>query len=288
MSEKSWKATYNQTDNSELRKLQLALLENIKVFVAICEKYGLRYFMIGGTMLGAIRHKGFIPWDDDVDMGMPREDYEIFLKIAPAEMPKGYAFLNYKSNANYHRYFSRVVDTRVEIYNNSNSVEIVENAWVDIFPFDGLPKGKFRSRFHFWHMTFWRFLYHASCFDELVNLNRPGRPWYQQKVIRFLQVTRFGKKLNTKKILERIERGLTKYSYDSSDTVVNFFGAYMSKEIIEKSLLGNLKKYGFEDSEFYGAEKYDEYLRSFYGDYMILPNDVDRDKHDIRRIEYSE
>ena len=67
--------TYNATDNSELRKLQLTILDIIKLFAKICEKHHLRYFMVGGTMLGAVRHKGFIPWDDDVDMGMPRADY---------------------------------------------------------------------------------------------------------------------------------------------------------------------------------------------------------------------
>ena len=113
---------YNQEDNSELRKLQMVTLDIIKLFADICEKHNLKYFMVGGTMLGAIRHKGFIPWDDDVDMGMPRPDYERFMKIVHKELPEGYSFLNYKQNKEYKRYFSRIVNNNVKIYNNSNSV----------------------------------------------------------------------------------------------------------------------------------------------------------------------
>ncbi|MBO5987370.1 MAG: LicD family protein, partial [Lachnospiraceae bacterium] len=121
MADKNWNQSYNATDNSELRKLQLTILELLKLFKEICEKHHLRYFMVGGTMLGAIRHQGFIPWDDDLDVGMPRPDYEKFIKIAKQELPAGFLFLNYKQDEKYKRYFSRIVDQNVEIYNASNS-----------------------------------------------------------------------------------------------------------------------------------------------------------------------
>ena len=72
---------------SDIRYLHESDLAIAKEVVSICEKYGLRYYMLGGTMLGAIRHKGFIPWDDDMDLGMPRKDYERFLEVAPKELP---------------------------------------------------------------------------------------------------------------------------------------------------------------------------------------------------------
>lgn len=278
---------YNQENNSELRKLQMVTLDIIKLFADICEKHNLRYFMVGGTMLGAVRHKGFIPWDDDVDMGMPRPDYERFMKIVHKELPAGYSFLNYKQNKQYKRYFSRIVNNNVKIYNNSNSVEIIENAWLDIFPYDGMPEGKLRQKLHFYRLTFWRVMYHASCFDELVNLNRPGRPKYQQMIINFIHKTKFGHNFNTYKLMRRIEKGLRKYDYDKSGTVVSFFGAYMQKEIISKKIFGKLAKYDFEDTKFWGAEHYDTFLRHYYGDYMTPPADADKDKHSIRKIEYN-
>ena len=286
MAGQEWKKSYNAEDNDELRKLQLTILEILKIFKVICEKHHLRYFMVGGTMLGAARHKGFIPWDDDLDVGMPRRDYEKFLRIVKKELPDGYDFLNYKMTSDYHRYFSRIVDKKVEIYNASNTKEIIENAWLDIFPYDGMPKGKVAQKIHFWYLTGWRLLYHASCFDELVNLKRPGRPAYQQAIINFLYVTKLGRRLNTKRIMWHIERGLRKYDYDHSDTLVSFFGAYVTREIIPKSMLGKLPYYPFEDIRLRGAEHADAFLTHFYGDWRKPPADGQKDKHNIKKIVY--
>ena len=285
---KDWNQSYNKEDNSELRKLQLTILDIVKLFAEICEKHNLRYFMVGGTMLGAARHQGFIPWDDDIDMGMPREDYEKFLTIVGDELPEGYEFLNYKINPEYKRYFSRIVDTNVEIHNASNSKEIIENAWIDIFPHDGMPRTKIGQRFHFWRLAGLRLLYHMSCFDELVNLNRPGRPKYQQIIINFLHKTKLGHNLNTIKLMKKIEKGLCRYSFDEADTVVSFFGAYMSREIIKKSILGDLPFYSFEDTKLRGVEQYDELLTHLYGDWRTPPSDADKDKHNIKAIVYKD
>lgn len=277
---------YNKDDNSKLRSLQLRELEIMRIFSEVCDRHHLRYYIVGGTMLGAVRHKGFIPWDDDMDVAMPRPDYEKFLTLVRPELPEGYDFLNYKQNPEYKRYFSRIVDKRIRVVNASNTHTIVENAWLDIFPLDGMPKGTLRMRLHFWRMTFWRLLYHASCFDELVNLNRPGRPLYQRLIIRFLAKTHFGAKLDTKALMLRLERGLTKYPYDASSHMVSFFGAYMTREIVDKRLLGAGKKYPFETLTLNGPEQYDAFLTHFYGDYMTPPADNDKDKHNIETIEY--
>ena len=288
MADKNWNSSYNKDDNSELRALQLVELDIMKIFAEICDKYHLRYYLVGGTMLGAIRHKGFIPWDDDMDVGMPRPDYEKFLKIVRNELPEGYDFLNYKQNPKYKRYFSRIVNTKVKVYNASNTKTIVENAWLDIFPFDGMPSTSIKQKLHFWSLTSIRFLYHASCFDELVNLNRPGRAWYLQAAIKFLSVTHFGSHLNTKKLMYKMEKKLRKYSYDSSEYMVSFFGAYMMREIVNKELLGEGKKYPFENLMLNGPVMYDKFLRHFYGEYMKPPSDANKDKHNINKIEYGE
>lgn len=288
MAEKKWNSSYNKDDNSELRKLQLVELEIMRIFSEICEKHGLRYYLVGGTMLGAVRHEGFIPWDDDMDVGMPRPDYEKFIEIVDKELPEGYEFLNYKKNENYKRYFSRIVNTKVRVYNASNTRTIIENAWLDIFPFDGMPSGKIRQNFHFWYMTLYRFFYHASCFEELVNLNRPGRVWYLQAAIKFISFTHIGANMDTKKLMRKLEKILMKFSYDESEYMISFFGAYMKREIVDKTMLGNGKKYKFENLMLSGPTKGDEFLKHFYGDYMKPPSDGNKDKHNIKKIEYEE
>lgn len=284
MANKNWVQTYNETDNSELRKLQLAELENMRVFSKICDRHKLRFFLIGGTMLGAIRHKGFIPWDDDIDVGMPRPDYEEFIRIVKSELPEGFGFLNYKQDEDYNRYFSRVVNYSVMVTNASYGKAINENAWLDIFPFDGMPNTSIGRMLHFLNVIIIKFLYHASCFDELVNLNRPGRAWYLQCIIKFLSISHFGAKKNPKVLLDKIDLKLKRYDYDKCEYVVNMFGAYLAKEIISKSLIGNLHKYHFEDMLLPGPQHYDEYLRNFYMDYMTPPNDNNKDKHNLISI----
>jgi len=288
MSEKNWSTSYNEADNSKLRKLQLIELDILKVFADICEKYHLRYILCGGTILGAIRHKGFIPWDDDLDVAMPRSDYDKFANVVKDELGSRYQFLSFKTDESYHRNFNRIVDTKVIVHNASNSKELLECAWLDIFPLDGMPDNKINQMIHFWRMTFKRFLFYASCFEEMVNLNRPGRPWYQQAAIKFLSVTHFGSKMNTKKLMFSIEKGLKKYDYDKGEWIVSFFGSYMTKEIFEKKLIGNRTKYKFESLMLYGPDLYDEFLSHFYGDYMKVPPDAQKDKHNITEIEYLE
>lgn len=127
-----------------------------------------------------------------------------------------------------------------------------------------------------------------SCFDELVNLHRPGRPLYQQIIINFIHLTKIGHNLNTKRLMHRIERGLCKYNYDKADTIISFFGAYMTREIIDKAILGKLPYYTFEDTELPGAEHEDEFLTHYYGDWKKPPEDAQKDKHNIRKIVYKQ
>ena len=279
---------YNQKDNSQLRQLQLYELNLLKTFADICEKNNLRYYMIGGTMLGAVRHKGFIPWDDDIDIGMPREDYIRFLEIAQKSLPHQCKILNYKKDKDYLRYFSRLVDTRVKIYNDSNTDTLIENAWMDIFPLDGTSNIGFVRNLQFLMLCVNRVMYHFSCFEQMVNLMRPGRPKYQQLIIKFGMKFKVGRRRDSKAILDKIDRKLRRYSFDKSDYVMNFFGAYVKKEVLPREWFGEAKKYQFEDAMLNGPAEYDIYLRQFYGEYQIPPSDEHKDKHTITKIEYIE
>ena len=125
-----------------LRPLWNAILDVYKIFAGICEQHGLRYCAHSGTALGAVRHGGFIPWDDDMDVQMPRPDYEKFAKIAPEELPSGYAWLDRFNCAEYDNPFGKVIVTDKEVVERvakDSGLSIGQGIFVDVFPLDGFP-----------------------------------------------------------------------------------------------------------------------------------------------------
>ena len=141
--------------------LQEKEIDMVKKLVQICEKYDLKYFMAGGTFLGAVRHKGFIPWDDDIDLGMYRGDYERFLKIAEKELEFPYKIQTYQNCAAHHYYFSHIVDMRYKVRRLGSLDKREEYIWIDIFPYDGLPDGV-RGKLIYLQLLFYRFCYHMA------------------------------------------------------------------------------------------------------------------------------
>ena len=148
-------------------------LDIVKEVVAICEKHGFTYFMLGGTMLGAIRHKGFIPWDDDIDLGMPRKDYDRFLEIAPKELSKHLKLVNYHTDPEYHYYITRILDTETKVeeerIGNDNRYT---NASIDIFPVDGTPNNKVLRKIYFFRVLYHRALM-SLCYKDSIDRKRP-------------------------------------------------------------------------------------------------------------------
>jgi len=118
-------------DIHELRRIQLGILDNVHQF---CEAHGLRYFLSSGTLIGAVRHKGYIPWDDDIDIYMPRKDYEMFLQMHKDEKDI-YRILNPYKEPHYYYTFAKVVDMRTRMVEDEiKGYEI--NVYIDIFPVD--------------------------------------------------------------------------------------------------------------------------------------------------------
>ena len=165
-----------------LSEVQEIIWSMMKDLMQMIDKGNYAYYMLGGTLLGAIRHKGFIPWDDDIDIGMPREDYDRFLQAISHELPDYLKLHTYWDDSPHHYYFSRIVDTRHEIKRKGSIVERNEDVWIDIFPLDGMPNNALVRRIHMWRLLYARARYHIATFDR-VNLKRPGRPLTERVVI---------------------------------------------------------------------------------------------------------
>ena len=263
-----------------LNDTQKYILHVLREVTRVLEELKIPYFMQGGTMLGAIRHGGFIPWDDDVDLGIPRVDYDRLLKEVSARLPENLELRTYDDETDHHYYFARIVDKRYQIRRMGSIEERLENIWVDLFPLDGMPNGCISRQWHKMRLLFTRLKFHLSCFEK-VNIKRPGRPLVERIIIRIAMITRVGKWWNTRKQLDKMDRLLKKYPPEKSKYLVNFTGqtSFKFNEMFKKEIYGQGKEYPFEDMVLVGPEQYDPYLKSLYGDYMTPPKEADRNAH---------
>ena len=260
---------------SKIQKIIWNIMSEIKPYLI---ENDIDYYMLGGTLLGAVRHKGFIPWDDDIDLGIPREQYDDFLKNVAKQLPSYMQVNTFYDETDHHYYFARIVDTRYHLKRMGSEVERTEDAWIDIFPLDGMPNNYFIREIHKMRLLVSRAFYHIATFDR-VNLQRPNRPLSERLVIKFVQLTGFGRNMDAKKWLWKIDSLLKKYPYKDSKWVVNFMGQYKFKEMFPKTKYGHGKLYAFENNVLQGPEDADFILSQMYGDYMTPPKDSDKNAH---------
>lgn len=268
----------NTGERIELSESQKIIYEIFKEIKKILDSDSMKYYMLGGTLLGAVRHKGFIPWDDDIDIGLERADYEKFLRTVGDKLPPYLELHTYKSNPEHHYYFSRIVDTRRHMRRYGSLVERDEDVWVDVFPLDGMPNGIIRRRIHMFRLLYVRARYHIACFDR-VNLQRPNRPLSERIVIKVVLKTGVGRRADYRKYLDRLDTLSKKYAPEHSNWIVNIMGQYKFKEMFPKSRYGKGKLYTFEDMELFGPEDADFVLTQMYGNYMEPLKDSDKNVH---------
>lgn len=267
-------------EEHKLSSLQEQDLEILKEFQKICNDNHLRYFMVAGSMLGAVRHQGFIPWDDDIDVAMPRKDYDCFLKIAPKLLSEDY-YLETPRDPKHVTIVSTICSKKGGFTLNNAAKTLHTGAWIDIMMIDGVPEPGVRRTIHWYHYLALRALYQISHFEEVVDQNRK-RPFHEKAIIHFAKITRLQRLLNSEKINNRIEKLMRSVPYEKSKYVATYCGIYRKNEICPKSWYGKGKIYKFEDTEVYGLADADKYLTQLYGDYMTPPLDTNVSKHNVK------
>jgi lipopolysaccharide cholinephosphotransferase len=252
---------------NQTRKIQLLGLEILKTIHKICKENKLTYYMVCGNILGAIRHKGFIAWDDDIDLAMPRPDYEIFIKRAGELLPNRYRLSEKFYSSSYPCYHVKVYDTQTTVVEDAKAGSIIGGVSVDIFPLDGLGNNS---------AIFKKVIKKIRSKEQLIDLTENKSRANLSLVSRFklfifknIFLYRFADK---QKMLKNLDKYARRFDYNESVYV----GALMcdpdTKECMPKSVFGKPTLYDFEGEKFYGPENYDKYLRTKYGDYMILPD----------------
>lgn len=282
ISHSRWEIRRKMTDH-KLSRLQQEEFKIFKEFIRICDENKLSWFICGGSFLGAVRHRGFIPWDDDIDVAMPRPDFEVFLELAPKYLPEELYLSTYNTDEEHITLVAQIFNRNKEFILNNAEKKVQTGAWVDILVIDGAPeKGVKRKIFEVKYM-YYRMLNQFAHFSEIVNLNKK-RPWYENIAIRFAQITHIEKYLDPIKIGDKFHQLLKTNLYETSAEVAIFMGAAKMNEIIPKEVYGVGTEYDFEGIKVKGPDMYDKYLSHFYGDYMTPPSENERNRHNVTVI----
>ena len=252
-----------------LSGIQQSSLKVLKDVHRFCVSNDINYTLFGGTLIGAIRHHGFIPWADDIDIAMPRPDYDRFVRSYESE--EGYQlFARGRQGNSVFLSYARVCDmketfVRTEIYPWS---KFKTGVWIDVFPLDGMPSDESVARKHTAQANL-IFKKTNRARGIMAALNARGKEsvlTYRLKTIGWHIILPYYEQW------DRLEKLCRKYDFEQAGYYSNIaFGGYGMKEYCSKKVLSNFVLHVFEDSEFYIMSGYDQALRTKYGDYMTPP-----------------
>ncbi|MCT3034569.1 LicD family protein [Pediococcus parvulus] len=264
---------------SKLKDVQEVELDLANRFAQYCSANNLRYYMIGGTFLGAVRHGGFIPWDDDMDFGMPRKDYEKFKEaMIDREKVNGFELEYYSLSPKYKYPFIKIVDRSIDLEIENGTEKQIVPCWIDIFPLDYIPSNNTKRKAQIFKLLFIRSLI-SMCNIKRINFKKENRPFYESLLMKIGSRIDFNRIFNLTKLYQLYDKQLLKYKENDGDFWINIMGSYKAKEIFSKTIFGLGKKYSFNNSEFVGPIRADDYLTGLYGDYMKLPPKDKRNHH---------
>lgn len=261
-----------------MTELQEKIFEVMKAFDGLCKKEGLTGYMLGGTMLGAIRHKGFIPWDDDADFGLPRADYEKLLSLPKESIPKGFRLRNYRTEAGVPYAFTRLEHEGTTLLETRRSGSgYVGGVYVDIFPLDGdspSPRIRFLREKKIWFLK--KMLYaHIAPKD----LPKGAFRKILMAIVRGVS--------SQERLVRKLDRSVMRFSRgkNAAERYSNYLGHWGKKESVPVSFFTKDADtspvyYSFEGVLFTGPADAEAYLTALYGkDYMMLPKTEDRGTH---------
>jgi lipopolysaccharide cholinephosphotransferase len=253
-----------------------AILDIYREVAGICDRHGLRYYLTDGTALGAVRHQGFIPWDDDFDMSMPREDYEKFLKIAPQELPGHLKFVNWENTPEFMLLFGKVQDSRQEVVAKVEAecgYLLSSGIYIDIIPIDGYPESSFERFWVQWYVRILSCMIRFRCM-RLKDQSKKGRlVWLAGLFFSILLPWKDGQSCK-----RTCESFLLRHSFAAAHFVgrASMRLTMLNRKPMPVEYWGEPTWGKFNDIDVPLPHDIDAYLKFYYGDYMKLPPESQR------------
>lgn len=262
-------------EDDTMTPLQQCQLRLLGAFVETCQKLGLRYYMVCGSALGAVKYGGFIPWDDDIDVAMPRPDYEQFLEKAQTLLPEGVFLQNYRTDPRFPLLFSKLRDSNTtfveEVHKN---LPMNHGVYIDVFPLDGYPEAEGSRK---------RFERKKAAFERQRKVVLDYDRWQFPKAVRtngtYLLYRLFGLYKNTAKTLERYNAFLAAWPVEDSSLWCNHGNWQGPLEYAPKGQYGQGVPGKFEGLDVILPQDWDAYLTQKYGDWRRDPPPENQKSH---------
>lgn len=257
------------TVSKEMKQVWNIELEIVKKIDKICKENKINYTLCGGSLLGAIRHKGFIPWDDDIDIAMLRNDYEKFLEIAKKEFKKPYFVQDYRTEKNYYYGHAQIRNSNTTAFILGDEMnEFNHGIFVDIFPFDNLPDNLIKRFF------FVKKISHIK--KDILRIIYQNKSHGIKYILKKIYIKVFC--LNKKKLINKLNKIVTKYNKKRTKQV-GAIGFKPEDFSYETSWFEKYEYLDFENFQFKCTKDYDEWLTRQYGNYMLIPKNKNGSSH---------
>lgn len=253
----------------EIKQIELDILDYID---EVCHKYGLRYYLHAGTLLGAVRHKGFIPWDDDIDVSMPRKDFEKLKELMGESIhEERFKLLTYE-HEDIKYSFIKIVDFRTVLY--EKYMNDAMGIWVDIFPIDGMPDSYRKAKFLCYKLELYRRLLNVS-------MAKDGMGTTKGRLIIKTVIKPIVSKIPYQYMCKKVNSIFKKYDFDKTDMVGAVSGGCSYKGIVSRDMY-DVEQAEFEQKKYNIPKGWERVLSQMYGNYMELPPEDKRIRHEFR------